>query len=59
MIMYLGVLKKGLKQINHRYPTILLYLLPSDKSAMPHFHQFGELTAEKRFFNSNLITRIE
>jgi hypothetical protein len=22
----------------------------SDKSATPHFHQFGELTAEKRFF---------
>ena len=24
-------------------------ILPSDKSATPHFHQFGELTAEKRF----------
>ena len=33
--------------------------LPSDKSGTPHFHQFGELAAEKRFFNSNLITRIE
>ena len=34
-------------------------ILPSDKSGTPHFHQFGELAAEKRFFNSNLITRIE
>ena len=49
MIMYLGVLRKSLKQINHRILTILLSLLPSDKSATPHFHQFGELTAEKRF----------
>ena len=24
-------------------------ILPSDKSATPHFHQFGELTAERRF----------
>ena len=24
-------------------------ILPSDKSTTPHFHQFGELTAEKRF----------
>jgi len=32
MIMYLGVLKKGLKQKNRRFPTILLSLLPSDKS---------------------------
>jgi hypothetical protein len=25
-------------------------VLPSDKRGTPHFHQFGELTAEKRFF---------
>ena len=24
-------------------------ILPSDKSSTPHFHQFGELTAERRF----------
>ena len=35
MIMYLGVLRKSLKQINHRILTILLSFLPSDKSATP------------------------
>ncbi len=29
-------------------------ILPSDKSATPHFHQFGELTAERRFFVCSL-----
>jgi len=30
-------------------------MLPSDKSGTPHFHQFGELTAEKRFLFANKI----
>ena len=29
--------------------TLILSLLPSDKTSTPHFHQFGELTAERRF----------
>jgi len=39
------------KTRNHLKKSEFLTIQPSDKSATPHFHQFGELIAEKRFLS--------
>ena len=47
MLMIIRINIKLLHKVRNNMRT--LYFLPSDNSTMPHFHQFGELTAERRF----------